>query len=149
MRDTDTQDSFPVRSRHAACCAGLALLWASTAMAPASAQSDEAVPATYVENCVGHDMAELHAGSDSALLDEGDRAQVHAAMLARYRQLAADGFAPTAIVLWRSPSFGWVYLTLKAHPDKPGKLCSSASFSAAGFDLTAPLLHKYFFGGRT
>ena len=104
---------------------------------------------TYIENCVGSDVVELHAGTDSALLDEPERAQIHAAMLARFKQLAADGFAPTAIVLWRSPSFGWVYLALRSHADKPGKLCSVASFSAAQFELTGTLLRKYFLAGRT
>jgi hypothetical protein len=115
------------------------------------AQADEAplAPVTYVENCVGSDIVELHAGIDSALLDDPERAQIHAAMLARYQQLAADGFAPTAIVLWRSPSFGWIYLALKSHAEKPGKLCSVASFSAAQFELTATLLRKYFLAGRT
>jgi hypothetical protein len=115
------------------------------------ARADEAPPApvTYVENCVGSDIVELHAGIDSALLDEPERAQIHAAMLARFKQLAADGFAPTAIVLWRSPSFGWIYLALKSHAEKPGKLCSVASFSAAQFELTGALLRKYFLAGRT
>jgi hypothetical protein len=117
----------------------------------ARAQADEAplAPATTIENCVGSDVVELHAGTDSALLDEPERGQIHSAMLARYKQLAADGFAPTAIVLWRSPSFGWVYLALKGHADKPGKLCLAASFSAAQFDLTGTLLRKYFLAGRT
>jgi hypothetical protein len=116
------------------------------------AQADDAPPApmtTYVENCVGSDIVELHAGIDSALLDEQELREIHAAMLARYQQLAGDGFAPTAIVLWRSPTFGWIYLALKSHADKPGKLCSVASFSAAQFELTSTLLRKYFLAGRT
>jgi hypothetical protein len=117
----------------------------------ARAQENEAPPdpVTFIENCAGDEAIELHAGTDSALLDEPDRAQIHSAMLARYKQLAADGFAPTAIVLWRSPSFGWIYLALKGQAGKPGKLCSAASFSAAQFELTGTLLRKYFLAGRT
>jgi hypothetical protein len=115
------------------------------------AQADEAplAPVTTIENCVGDETIELHAGTDSALLDDLERAQIHTAMLARFKQLAGDGFAPTAIVLWRSPSFGWIYLALKSHAEKPGKLCSAASFSAAQFELTGTLLRKYFLAGRT
>jgi hypothetical protein len=111
-------------------------------------QAGEA-PATFIENCVGSDLIELHAGIDSALLDETDRAVVQAAMVARYAPLAGGGFAPTAIMLWRSPAFGWVYLALNGHPDKPGKVCSTGSFSAAAFGFSGTLLRKYFFSGRT
>ncbi len=117
--------------------------------ARAQAEQRPPVPATFIENCVGSEVVELHAGTDSALLDDPERGQIHSAMLARYKQLAADGFAPSAIVLWRSPAFGWVYLALKSHADKPGKLCSVASFSAAQFELTGTLLRKYFLAGRT
>jgi hypothetical protein len=127
----------------------LATLWSVCGRAHAQADDAPRAPATFIENCIGSDIVELHAGIDSALLDAPERAQIHAAMLARYQSLAADGFAPTAIVLWRSPSFGWVYLALKGHAEKPGKLCSVASFSAAQFDLTATLLRKYFLAGRT
>ena len=133
------------RARH-----GLAVL-AGAMCFTVLAQADQTLPAdaTFIENCVGSDVVELHAGTDSALLDELERAQIHSAMLARFKQLAGDGFAPAAIVLWRSPSFGWVYLALKSHADKPGKLCSAASFSAAQFELTGTLLRKYFLAGRT
>ena len=123
----------------AACLAGAA--------APAAAEP-AAVPPTYVENCVHEETMEMHAGSDSALLDEEDRRGVQAAMLSRYRQLDA-GFAPSAIVLWRSPTFGWLYVALQPHPTKPGKVCSLATFSAPVFEFTGDLLRKYFFGDRT
>jgi hypothetical protein len=127
----------------------LAAAWGLCCTVHAQAEDAPAAPPTYIENCIGSDVVELHAGTDSALLDESERSQIHAAMLARFKQLAADGFAPTAIVLWRSPSFGWIYLALKSHAEKPGKLCSAASFSAAQFELTATLLRKYFLAGRT
>ena len=114
----------------------------------AAARADE-LPATFIEHCVGSDRIELHAGTDSALLDDTDRAEVRAAMVARYAPLAGAGFAPTAIMLWRSPAFGWVYLALNSHPDKPGKVCSTGSFSATAFGFTGTLLRKYFFSGRT
>lgn len=139
-------------SRHAGLCRAVLIgaivggLWGA---ARAQANETSPDPVTYVENCVGDEIIELHAGTDSALLDEPDRGEIRSAMLARYKQLAGDGFAPTAIVLWRSPSFGWVYLALKSHAEKPGKLCSAASFSAAQFELTSTLLRKYFLAGRT
>lgn len=106
-------------------------------------------PALAVETCVGQQQLELHAGSDSALLDEDDRARVQAAMLQRYPAFGRDGSATSAIVLWRKPDASWVYLALKAHPDKPGKLCSAASFAAGVFEFSAALQHKYFFARRS
>ncbi len=106
-------------------------------------------PPSYIENCVHDETIELHAGNDSALLDEDDRAGVQAAMVSRFTQLAGGGFAPTAILLWRSPVYGWLYVALKAHPTKPGKVCSMATFSAPVFEFTGDLLRKYFFGDRT
>lgn len=106
-------------------------------------------PTVSIESCVGSDAFDLRAGGDSALLDEADRALVQAAMLQRYPAFARDGAALNAIVLWRKPSTGWVYLALKSHPDKAGRLCSAASFSAGVFEVTGTLLHKYFVAGRT
>ena len=126
----------------AALCAALSLAH------PLPARASD-VPATFVENCVHDDTIELHAGADSALLDETDRAGVHAAMMARYTQLAGDAFAPSAILLWRSPAYGWLYVALKAHPSKPGKVCALATFSAPVFEFTGDLLRKYFVGART
>lgn len=108
-----------------------------------------AAQALSVESCIGSDRFELHAGSDSALLDEVDRAGVQSAMLERYPAFGSDGLAIQAIVLWRKPETGWVYLALKPHPDKPGKVCSAASFSAAAFDFSAALQRKYFAGQRS
>lgn len=123
----------------AACC-GLAF---AQGFVPPSA------PAVALEPCVGGEAIELRAGSDSALLDEADRAEVQAAMLQRYPAFGRDGTATSAIVLWRRPDGSWVYLALKNHPDKPGKVCSAASFSAGVFGFTAGLLQKYFYAGRT
>lgn len=129
-------------------CTGLA---GSLLCASACAQTDSPPGSsnTYVENCIGAETIELHAGEDSALLDPADSARTFAAMLKRYPMLERDGFAPTAIVLWRKPESGWVYLALNSHPDKPGKVCSAATFSAGVFEFSATLLRKYFFAGRT
>jgi hypothetical protein len=102
-----------------------------------------------VETCIGQQQLELHAGSDSALLDEDDRVHVQAAMLQRYPAFGSDGSATSAIVLWRKPDASWVYLALKAHPDKPGRLCSAASFAAGVFEFSAALQHKYFHAKRS
>ena len=125
-------------------CTGLAgsLLCALTW---AQAEGPSGSSNTYVENCIGVETIELHAGEDSALLDPADSARAFAAMLKRYPMLERDGFAPTAIVLWRKPESGWVYLALNSHPDKPGKVCSAATFSAGVFEFSATLLRKYFF----
>ena len=102
-----------------------------------------------VESCVGSERFELHAGSDSAVLDDADRAGVQSAMLERYPAFGRDGVSVSAIVLWRKPETGWVYLALKQHPEKPGKVCSAASFSAAAFEFSAALQRKYFDGQRS
>jgi len=106
-------------------------------------------PMVTVESCVGSERFELHAGADSAVLDAQDRAGVQSAMLERYPAFGRDGAALAAVVLWRKPETGWVYLALKAHPDKPGKLCSAASFAAGVFDFSAALQRKYFLGQRS
>ena len=106
-------------------------------------------PTVTIETCVDGERFELHAGADSAVLDEPDRAGVQSALLDRYPAFGRDGQALAAVVLWRKPDTGWVYLALKPHPDKPGKVCSAASFSAAAFDFSAALQRKYFLGQRS
>ena len=102
-----------------------------------------------VETCVQGDHYELHAGSDSALLDEDDRLGVQAALLERYPAFGRDGLSISAIVLWHKPETGWVFLALRTHPDKPGRVCSAASFSAGAFGFSAELQRKYFVGTRS
>lgn len=106
-------------------------------------------PAVALETCIGEERYQLNAGSDSVVLDEVDRAGVQSALLERYPAFGRDGSAISAIVLWRKPETGWVYLALKTHPDKPGKVCSAASFSAGVFGFSAELQRKYFFGTRS
>jgi hypothetical protein len=118
---------------------------------PVRAGEPAEASATRVENCVGSDAIDLRPGEDSAMLDAEDHRQFVAAMTARYPVLGRDGFAPTLTLLWRKPGAGWVYVALRPHADKPGRVCSLASFSAAAFELTPPLLRKYFViaAGRT
>lgn len=102
-----------------------------------------------LETCVGTERYQLNAGSDSVVLDDADRQGVQSALLERYPAFGRDGSAISAIVLWRKPGIGWVYLALKTHPDKPGKVCSAASFSAGVFGFSAELQRKYFDGTRS
>lgn len=106
-------------------------------------------PALTLETCVGAERYQLNAGSDSVVLDDADRDGVQAALLERYPAFGRDGSTLSAIVLWRRPDVGWVYLALKTHPDKPGKVCSAASFSAGVFGFSAELQRKYFLGTRS
>lgn len=136
-----------VKAVRCAIVVGLGAAWGGLGFAQAFVPPT--APAMALEPCIGGEAIELRAGSDSALLDDADRAEVQAAMLERYPAFGRDGTATSAIVLWRRPDGGWVYLALKHHPDKPGKVCSAASFSAGVFGFTAGLLQKYFYAGRT
>jgi hypothetical protein len=129
----------------------LLLVLGAAVVLPARAQAfvPPSAPALTLQTCIGSESIALHAGSDSALLDEADRARVQAAMLQRYPAFGRDGEATSAIVLWRKPDASWVYLALKAHPDKPGKLCAAASFAAGVFEFSAALQRKYFFARRS
>jgi hypothetical protein len=71
---------------------------------------------------------------------------VGAALTRRYPVLDRDGLLPDAIVLWRKPVDGWLYVTLLANPAKPSDVCFTATFAASLFELTAALLSKYFGG---
>lgn len=102
-----------------------------------------------VPNCVGGEGLEIDLrGGDAALLDEADRHGAAAAMGQRYAVLG-PAFAPVAIVLWRRPGQGWVYVALETPSDPPPAWCFSATFSAPVFDFTPALLRKYFVAGGT
>jgi hypothetical protein len=126
-------------------CVGAAWL---AALSPAHA-ADPLAPGhvAVVESCAGGQPITLGIAEPRALLDEGDRQQVHAAMLARYPVLGRDGFAPLQIVLWRRADFEWLYVSIGAHRDKPGELCFTATFAAGVFELSPALRQKYFFAG--
>ena len=55
-----------------------------------------------------------------------------------------DGLAPQRVVLWHKPAAGWLYVALLVNPGKPGEVCFTATFVASRFELTAPLVEKYF-----
>ena len=80
-------------------------------------------------------------------LEAVDAAAVGSALTRRYPILDRDGLLPDAIVLWRKPVDGWLFVTLLANPGKPADVCFTATFSASRFELTAPLLVKYFGAG--
>jgi len=121
-----------------------ALLLGIVLAAPTLHAEPPAATPVAVQNCVGSDTIELRAGEDSMLLDDADRDAMVTDMLKRYPVLGRDGFVPAAVLLWRKPGSGWVYVALRRQADKPGGVCALASFSAAAFELTAPLLRKYF-----
>lgn len=106
---------------------------------PAAAALGEAI-----ESCV--DTATIRFGGTEphAVLDPIDAASVAAMLIARYPLISQDGFEPSGLVLWRKPDAGWVYIALLANPDKPAQVCFTATFAADRFELTAPLLKKYF-----
>jgi hypothetical protein len=97
-----------------------------------------------IESCV--DATTLRFGRDErrAILDAEDTGTVGEALLRRYPAFAQVGFAPQAIVLWRKPGAGWLYITLLVNPGKPGEVCFTASFVAARVEVTPVMLKKYF-----
>jgi hypothetical protein len=97
-----------------------------------------------IANCVSSEHLQIADADRSALLDPPDRAQVSAAMLQQYPMLARDQFLPSQIVLWQKPGGDWLYVTLVPAPDDAAQLCVNATFSADSFELTPPLLDKYF-----
>ena len=97
-----------------------------------------------IESCVGGAPIRFRADDRRAWLDAADAAAVGAALTRRYPVLDRDGLLPDAIVLWRKPVDGWLYVTLLANPAKPSDVCFTATFAASRFELTAALLNKYF-----
>lgn len=96
-----------------------------------------------VRNCVGPDTLEINLRGDAVMLDDADRRGVAAAMGQRYAVLG-PGFDPVAIVLWRRPGQGWLYVALDTPLRPPPAWCFSATFVAPVFDFTPALQRKYF-----
>lgn len=118
-----------------------AMQWAAAQKRPAGALK--------LPSCAGSDLIEINLrGGDAALLDEGDRRGAAAAMGRRYAVLG-PAFEPVAIVLWRRPGFGWIYVALESPREPPPAWCFSATFSAPVFDFTPALQRKYFFAGAS
>lgn len=100
-----------------------------------------------VESCAGGGSLEIDLrGGEAVMLDESDRRGVAAEMGKRYAVLG-PAFEPVAIVLWRRPGFGWIYVALDTPREPPPAWCFSATFSAPVFDFTPALQRKYFFAG--
>ncbi len=101
-----------------------------------------------IDHCVAGPPIHLADVGDRAMLDNAEREQVNAAILARYPALAADGFTAQQIMLWRRGSDGWLFASLMPTPDHPETPCFTATFEANLFDITPALTQKYFFVGR-
>ncbi|MEP7058619.1 MAG: hypothetical protein ABI809_12690, partial [Caldimonas sp.] len=125
----------------------LALAVAGGAAAREEARPFQAERTDAVESCVDGAPIRFRAGDRRVLLDAVDAVAVGAALARRYPVIGRDGLAPDAILLWRKPEAGWLYVTLLANPARRTELCFTATFVAARFELTAPLLVKYFGAG--
>lgn len=100
-----------------------------------------------VRSCAGTDTLEIDLRGEAVMLDESDRRGAAAAMLERYPVLARGVFEPAAIVLWRRPGQGWIYVALTTPQQPPPAWCFSATFAAQVFDFTPALQRKYFSAG--
>ncbi len=103
--------------------------------------------AATIESCVGGTPITFRPDDRRVWLEAVDAAAVASALTHRYPILDRDGLLADAIVLWRKPVDGWLFVTLLANPGKPADVCFTATFSASRFELTAPLLVKYFGAG--
>ena len=97
-----------------------------------------------IESCVDTSMIRFRGEYRRALLDGPDSQAVRAAIASRYPKVEEDGLAPERVILWRHPQFGWVYVALLVNPSKPGEVCFTASFGADKFEMSTPLITKYF-----
>ena len=102
------------------------------------------MPAAAIESCVDHQAIRFQPDDRRAILDAADAATVAAALVRRYPVVERDGLAPRAIVLWRRPGAGWLYVALLEDPAKPDRHCFTATFVANRVDVTRSLVSKYF-----
>ena len=118
--------------------------WGVTASAQtvAASGSPAGVPPS---NCVGDDPLPMSSASPRAWLNESDRDEVLAALIARYPMLQRDGLDAQSVLLWRHPSGDWRYAALIPDLRTAGHTCVAASFSAAVIAPTDSMLRKYFF----
>ena len=103
--------------------------------------------ASTIESCVGGSPIQFRPDDRRVWLEAVDAAAVGSALTRRYPMLDRDGLLPDGIVLWRKPVDGWLFVTLLANPGTPADVCFTATFAASRFELTAPLLIKYFGAG--
>lgn len=110
----------------------------------AAVAQEGAVTPLSVRSCAGSDLLQINLrGGEAAMLDDADRRGAAAAMGERYAVLG-PAFAPVAIVLWRRPGYGWIYVALDTPRQPPPAWCFSATFTADVFDFTPALQRKYF-----
>lgn len=127
---------------------GTTLLAGSLLASAAEARDEErpiaAAIGNAIESCVDKSAIRFHKDDRRVILDAADTASVSAALTRRYPMVEQDGLAPQRLVLWRKPAVGWLYVALLVNPAKPGEVCFTATFVAGRFELTPPLVEKYF-----
>lgn len=134
-----------MRTRHRGTLVGTTAVVLASLVSPATAQ--EPGGTLVLRHCAGGDLMEINLrGGEAVLLDDADRRGAAAAMGRRYPVLG-PAFEPAAIVLWRRPGYGWIYVALETPRQPPPLWCFSATFSAPVFDFTPALQRKYFFAG--
>jgi hypothetical protein len=129
---------------------GTALI-AGSLMGAAQARDEErpfaAAIGDAIESCVDKSAIRFRKDDRRVILDSADTATVSAALTRRYPMVEQDGLTPQRVVLWRKPAAGWIYVALLVNPAKPGEICFTATFVASRFEITAPLVEKYFGAG--
>ena len=100
-----------------------------------------------IESCVDKSAIRFHKDDRRVILDAADTVSISAALTRRYPMVEHDGLVPQRIVLWRKPAIGWLYVALLVNPAMPGEVCFTATFAAGRFELTPPLVEKYFGAG--
>ena len=129
-------------ARSAIACSLLAASGAAGAIE--SVRPSATAAAGTVESCVDHQPIRFRADERRVVLDAADAATVSAALIRRYPMLERDGLAPQRILLWRKAGAEWIYVALLENPARPAETCFTATFAASRFDVTAPLIVKYF-----
>jgi hypothetical protein len=123
---------------------GLLTLACSAAMAREDVRSPTAAGVDAIASCVDQQALRFAAGDRRVLLDAADAANVGAALVRRYPIVERDGLMPQRIVLWQKNRGAWLYVALLENPKKATDYCYTATFVAERFDVTAPLVLKYF-----
>lgn len=120
---------------------------ASIGTAPPALAQEGGRAVLVLRHCAGGEPMEINLrGGEAVMLDASDRRGAAAAMGRRYPVLG-PAFEPAAIVLWKRPGYGWIYVALETPPQPPPLWCFSATFAAPVFDFTPALQRKYFFAG--
>ncbi|MBL8303763.1 MAG: hypothetical protein JNM26_13430 [Ideonella sp.] len=130
----------PRRAARAGAAIAASMLLAGLACRAAVGDAPPAVPPPL---CIGQDRLPMPPGAAHAWLDEVDRGEVAAALLARFPMLQRDGLEARALLLWRQAEGDWRYAALVADPRGAGALCVAASFAGASIGGTDELARKY------